>query len=105
MKDLKKVEKAMKVENSLYLLLLLPCAPWCVHLKQPRRNSDRYHYCYGNLYRYAGSPDRQDAPEPFKQNRRDLDRDHHCYRNVCRAGSPGRHEEPEHLKQTRRNSE
>jgi len=31
MKDFKKVEKAVKVENSLYLLLLLPCAPWCVH--------------------------------------------------------------------------
>ncbi len=31
MKDLKKVEKAVKVESSLYLLLLLPCAPWCVH--------------------------------------------------------------------------
>jgi hypothetical protein len=30
MKDLKKVEKAVKVESSLYLLLL-PCAPWCVH--------------------------------------------------------------------------
>jgi hypothetical protein len=27
MKDLKKVEKAVKVESSLYLLLLLPCAP------------------------------------------------------------------------------
>jgi hypothetical protein len=31
MKDLKKVENAVKVESSLYLLLLLPCAPWCVH--------------------------------------------------------------------------
>jgi hypothetical protein len=31
MKDLKKVEKAVKVESSLYLLLLLPCAPWCVN--------------------------------------------------------------------------
>jgi hypothetical protein len=31
MKDLKKVEKVVKVESSLYLLLLLPCAPWCVH--------------------------------------------------------------------------
>ncbi len=31
MKDLKKVEKAVKVESSLYLLLLLPCALWCVH--------------------------------------------------------------------------
>ncbi len=30
MKDFKKVEKAVKVESSLYLLLL-PCAPWCVH--------------------------------------------------------------------------
>ncbi len=30
MKDLKKVEKAVKVESSLYLLLL-PCALWCVH--------------------------------------------------------------------------
>jgi len=29
--DLKKVEKAVKVESSLYLFLLLPCAPWCVH--------------------------------------------------------------------------
>jgi hypothetical protein len=27
MKDLKKVEKAVNVESSLYLLLLLPCAP------------------------------------------------------------------------------
>jgi hypothetical protein len=27
MKDLKKVEKVVKVESSLYLLLLLPCAP------------------------------------------------------------------------------
>ncbi len=31
MRDLKKVEKAVKVESSLYLLLLLPCALWCVH--------------------------------------------------------------------------
>jgi hypothetical protein len=31
MKDLKKVDKAVKVESSLYLLLLLPCAPWCVY--------------------------------------------------------------------------
>ncbi len=31
MKDVKKVEKVVKVESSLYLLLLLPCAPWCVH--------------------------------------------------------------------------
>ncbi len=31
MKDLKKVEKEVKVESSLYLLLLLPRAPWCVH--------------------------------------------------------------------------
>jgi hypothetical protein len=30
MKDLKKVEKVVKVESSLYLLLLLPCALWCV---------------------------------------------------------------------------
>ncbi len=75
------------------------------HLKQPRRNSDRYHYCYGNLYRCAGSPDRQDAPEPLKQNHKDLDRDHYCYRNLCRADSPDRHKEPEHLKQIRRNSD
>jgi len=32
MMDLKKVEKVVKVESSLYLLLLLPCAPWCVHI-------------------------------------------------------------------------
>jgi hypothetical protein len=32
MKDLKKVEKAVKVESFLYLLLLLTCAPWCAHI-------------------------------------------------------------------------